>query len=235
MGMDFLKHPWVEGEERTVCLPAAYVAQLKQRAIAEVGGKQLSVNDVLFAWRSKLLATILRLNPTQPVGLLQPYSILGLFDTLPADKAFTSNSTGFSYTATTAGKLVKDSLGSIALQIQKDLREQHTKEQAEAYLKLLKRDGLTQFGPWNQVMMGWSNWTRGDLFKLDFSSALTGEGPDSDGKPVYINTHAHIKGLKLRNMGCMLGIDSHGNRWLYWAMRSELWKQAKEMILNGSI
>lgn len=232
MGMDFLKHRWIEGEERTVCLPAAYVAGLKQRAIKECGGQRLSENDVLFAWRSKLIASLLRLSPSTPVGLLQPYSIRGLFDTLPIDKVFTSNSTGFSYTAITAGRLMNDSLGSVALRIQKDLREQRTKDQAEAYLKLVQRDGLTQFGAWNQVMMGWSNWSRGDLFNLDFSGALDGDG---DGKPTYINTHAHINGLKFRNAGCLLGHDSHGNRWLYWSMRSELWEEAKEKISSGSI
>jgi hypothetical protein len=237
VGAGFLRHPWREGEERTVCLPAAYVEELKQRAIKEIGGQKLSENDVLFAWRSRLIAMLLKLSPSTPVGLLQPYSIRGLLDNLPLDKAYTSNSTGFSYTAITARELLSDSLGSIALRIQQDLRKQRTKEQAEAYLKLVQRDGLTTFGAWNQVVMAWSNWSRADLYNLDFTAALPEGSQDlAGGKPCYINTHAHINGpLKFRNAGCLLGHDAYGNRWLYWSMRTELWKEAKEMIMNKAV
>lgn len=240
---DFLRHPIKEAEERTVALPAAYVESLKQRAMSEIDGQRLSEGDVLFAWRTKLLTTLLKLPPTKSVGLLQPYSLRGLLDTLPLDKAFTSNATCFAYTAVPAGTIVSESLGALALKIQTALREQRTKDQAESFLRLVQRDGFMQFGEWNSVMMGWSNWSSGNLFNTDFSGALleesSGHADDDNGAkctPSYVNNLSIFKKqLTLRNMGVLLGRDKFANRWLCWSMRAELWEPAKKMILENAI
>lgn len=155
MLMDFRRYPWADNEDRVMCLPAAYVAELKTRATADVNGEILSTGDCLFAWRTKLLCKVLALKSKTPIGLIQPYSLRGLIDTLPADEAYTSNATAFAYLRLTVKEIETTSLGQLALQLRRTVKEYRTKVQAESYLQLVKRHGILAMGPHDQIMMGW--------------------------------------------------------------------------------
>jgi hypothetical protein len=231
--MDFQRHPWVDGEDRLVCLPATYVAELKARAIADVDGGILSTGDILFAWRTKLMVEVLGYKPSTPLGLLQPYSLRGLIDTLPASGAYTSNATAFAYARLTVSEVQRASLGGLAMQLRCAVKEYRTKEQAESYLGLLKRHGMMAVGPYNQVLMQWSNWSAGGHFDVDFGKArIGGEGR---GSPAAIFTYAYMGRFKMRNAGSLIGKDADGNVWLNWSMRPGAWPRAKEMILNKQV
>lgn len=233
MLIDFRRHPRVDNEDRVICLPAAYVAELKARAVADVNGEILSTSDCLFAWRTKLLCKVLAFKAATPIGLIQPYSLRGLIDTLPANEAYTSNATAFAYTRLTVKKIESMSLGELAMQLRRAVKEYRTKEQAESYLGLVKRHGILAMGPYNQVMMGWSNWSAGDYFNFDMSKARTTE--DGIGKPAALFTYAYMGSFKLRNAGCLIGKDENGNVWLNWAMRPNFWPRAIEMITKKEI
>lgn len=228
--MDFRRHPWADTEDRVMCLPAAYVAELKTRATADVNGEILSTGDCLFAGRMKLLCKVLAFKSKTPIGLIQPYSLRGLIDTLPADEAYTSNATAFAYLRLTVKEIETMSLGQLALELRRAVKEYRTKVQAESYLQLVKRHGILAMGPHDQIMMGWSNWSAGDYFNIDFSKARTEE--EGSGKPAAIFTYAYVGRFKLRNAGCLIGKDEHGNTWLNWAMRPNAWPRAIEMIMK---
>lgn len=233
MLMDFRRHPWADNEDRVMCLPAAYVAELKTRAVADVNGEILSTGDCLFAWRTKLLCKVLGFKSKTPIGLIQPYSLRGLIDTLPANEAYTSNATAFAYLRLTVKEIETMSLGQLALELRRAVKEYRTKVQAESYLQLVKRHGILAMGPHDQVMMGWSNWSAGDYFNVDFGKVRTGE--ECSSKPAAIFTYAYMGRFKLRNAGCLIGKDEHGNTWLNWAMRPNAWPRAIEMIMKKEV
>jgi hypothetical protein len=167
MLMDFRRYPWADNEDRVMCLPAVYVAELKARATADVS-EVLSTGDCLFAWRTKLLCKVLVLKSKTPIGLIQPYSLRGLIDTLPADEAYTSNATAFAYLRLSVKEIETTSLGQLALQLRRTVKEYRTKVQAESYLQLVKRHGILAMGPHDQIMMGWyvSNFLSRSRFRL---------------------------------------------------------------------
>jgi hypothetical protein len=84
------------------------------------------------------------------------------------------------------------------------------------------------FGAWDQTIMGWSNFTKGGFFQMDFSPAVVGDG---NGKPVYVHNSDFVaSSFSIRNVGPLAGQDGQGNWWMTWLMRSEAWPRVEQQL-----
>jgi hypothetical protein len=236
---------------RMVCLPGHWVENLRQQAIADVVANNdvdekvfLSHGDVLLAWWAKVSVAAQNLSSSQPVNIMNVTNFRGLFPEhhLPADGAvFTSNANCSTNTLITSGELARVSVGDLALRLRQDLQRQRTPEQARHLIawQIESKDQhnrLPLVGPWNQIMLAWSNWHRAKFFDLDFSAAVVRPGTPLEsrsnklGQPSLILPNGHTNGLSIRNAGPLVGRDPNGNWWLQFVLRANAWTQVEEQF-----
>lgn len=220
-----------EQDWRFVCLPADFVASLKADAIAECG-QYLSEGDVLGAWRNKMIAKAMRYPMDKPILMVQYYSLHGVLDELPKGKAFIGNWVCKMFVTTNTRDVVENSIGKEAMHIRNSLKQQRSKEQAEAYVAMKSEEPLMFFGHHNMAFMGLSNISGAKLYNLDFSAAVVGEG---SGVPAYLHSDFYVKALfKVRNVGPIFGQDASGNWWMSWVMRSEAWSRVEAQLAKDA-
>ena len=213
---------------RFLCLPPDFVAQLKAEAISDCGGQYLSEGDVLAAWRNRLIAKACNWRLNKSILMLQYYSLHGVLEELPPGKAFIGNWVAKMFVQTTTRDVVEGSIGKAALHIRNSLKEQRTREQAEAYVTMQSQQNIMMFGEGRQAFVGLSNISRAGLNKLDFSGAVIGAG---NGTPVHLHSDFFVSSsLKLRNVGPLFGQDASGNWWISWVMRSEAWPRVEHLL-----
>lgn len=232
---------WYPNQDwRTVCLPASFVARMKATAIAECG-TYLSEGDVLGAWRNKIIAKAMQWPLSKPILMVQYYSLQGVLDELPKGKAFIGNWVCKMFVMTNTKDVLENSIGKEALQIRKQLQEQRTKEQAEAYVSMKREEPLMFFGEPGMAFMGMSNVSGAKPYSLDFSAAVVGGGSggsggsgDESGSVAYLHCDFYVKALfKVRNVGPIFGQDRHGDWWMSWVMRSEAWGKVEQELAMG--
>lgn len=219
---------WYPAQDwRTVCLPAAFVAQMKAQATAECG-EYLSEGDVLGAWRNKIIAKAMQWPLSKPILMVQYYSLHGVLDELPKGRAFIGNWVCKMFVMTKTQDVLENSIGKEALHIRRQLKEQRTKEQAEAYVSMKSEEPLMFFGQPNMAFMGMSNVSGAKPYDLDFSPAAVDGG---SGTIAYLHCDFYVKALfKVRNVGPIFGRDKHGDWWMSWVMRSEAWGRVEQEL-----
>jgi hypothetical protein len=77
-------------------------------------------------------------------------------------------------------------------------------------------------------MITFSNWTKANLFGVDFSAAVVHSSGDRPGRPVYIQNNQ--LGLTLPNGFPIIGKDSEGNYWLSGYMNVGCWARIEELL-----
>lgn len=205
-------------EGRMVCIPAAFWKKLRTDALAELvaAGVEkpfLTENDVLTAWWTRLALT--RLAPETPVTIMMAMSARRALekDLLPPDKLYVSNCLAF-MNLLMPQKDLYQSLGTLAGQIRRGINEQGTREQIEAYEGLVRAAAypLPLFmGNGSTHQISYSNWTKADLFKMDFSVAAV--KPRHEPLLPSFTSHAQIP-FKCPEAFIIMGKDSHDNYWL---------------------
>ncbi|KAL2192814.1 hypothetical protein P885DRAFT_81827 [Corynascus similis CBS 632.67] len=229
-------------EHRMVCMPAAYLARLREKALAELkaqavaaGQKEepfLSEGDVLLAWITRLAMAKLPKNSKSTIAVQQAYQWRpALKDLVPANKPFLSNCVGFLTTLLPAKDALQKPLSCLASHIRRSIVEQGSREQIEAYgslIRLQPRDRAPPlFGNSSMQLLMFSNWKKIDIFGVDLSAAAA-KVRDTPLVPSYVQS---IQSPYNFNDGFIIvGKDAGGNYWFSAYRVKGLWEMMdKEM------
>ncbi|GJC96139.1 BCL5p [Colletotrichum higginsianum] len=184
-------------EHRMVCMPAAYLEKLREKALVELaaaaeaageGRKDspfVSDGDVLVAWAARLAMSNLPKDSERLAYQWRPV----LKDLIPPERPFLSNCVGFLVTLIPAKDLLQKPLSYAASQVRRSVKEQGSREQVEAYAELIRRDPGNRAPPFlgasSMQLIGFSNWQQGNVYGLDLSSAAVGPR-DAPLMPSYV-------------------------------------------------
>lgn len=244
-------------ENRMVCVPASVIARLHKEAIVDSAIERkedesppfLSDGDVLCAWWTRLFLTTAGVthDPNKIIVLNSAYSLRPMLDSNSDQGSVTqtatnrgniyvSNIAAFFSVILTAGDIIQQPLYRTALAIRKALNTQRTRPQAGAFLHMWRMSwGRVPpiFGHWKMDLITYSNWTKAELFDVDFSAAaVRTEGPGRPVRPTYIQNNQF--GLELPNAFQIMGKDSGGNYWLSGYLRRGHWGRVEGALANYS-
>jgi hypothetical protein len=168
---------------------------------------------------------------------------------LRPNTAFIGNCNTSSNTFFTLHEIRSLPLGVLAARIRADLVAQTTRKQIDAGMRigrasLLKSGYPPLYGEADMAFSAFSNWTKGNVFGVDFGAAVVGPGGggaskgtnDGDGvkvvvaRPSYVQTYARANGISMRNSGLCTGRDEGGNWWLASVMTPEAWERLDRAI-----
>jgi hypothetical protein len=194
---------WPKEELRTICVPGAYLTQLRKSALAELADEAqqthndapagklaskpfLSEGDVLFSWWSRIMLRALNPAPQQTICLMNVFDTRGVLCEMgrvaSPDIAMTANATSPLYSLIPAGKFLSKAvpLSWIASQVRYAINTLRTPEQLQAQAAGLRdsaRDAGRPplYGDSGMMLVTCSNWHRGKLFQMDFSAAVVGD------------------------------------------------------------
>ncbi|KAF2651410.1 hypothetical protein K491DRAFT_696469 [Lophiostoma macrostomum CBS 122681] len=230
-------------ETRMVCVPRSFVERLRKDAIAQLAVADnaseppfLSENDVLFAWWTKLAIAHLPQNSTRTVNLNNAFDMRKRLkpDIFPEGATYLSNGVSFINVLLKVKDIADKPVSYTASAIRKSINELGTREQVEAFQGLV-RQGPGKlppfFGDRNMHLLTYSNWTKADLFSLDFSAARRDAGDAlrrTACKPRYIQNN-HF-GQTMPNAFPIIGKDNDGNYWLSGYMNKGHWARIEELL-----
>lgn len=241
-----LRNPKSEESGRTIFVPAAYIQHLRENARSElkVLGTDsqvpfISEGDILTAWWAQQLARAQLKPSNRQVALYNVFGLRGRLDQdlLPPDRAYVGNAFCPVPTFMTARDILIKPLGSVAAAIRRAYMDLSAGDQVEALLGLSRKaqdkGGAALFGdPWMHMIVC-SNWTKADLFNIDFSGALTQcprEGAVGAGKPSFIQGHFFLRGFTILSCFIVMGKDAEGNVWLYSYLQERDWVTINKML-----
>ncbi|KAJ4859487.1 hypothetical protein T069G_04475 [Trichoderma breve] len=172
-------------EHRMVCVPAAYITKLREKALAELAAQApsekweapfLSEGDILLAWTTRLAIANLPENSETPIAVQQAYQWRPILkDLIPDKRPFLSNCVGFLVTLVSAKDVLQKPLSYLASQIRRSIKEQGSREQVEAYTSLIRLDPANRappfFGSTSMQLLMFSNWQKADMYATDLSAA----------------------------------------------------------------
>jgi hypothetical protein len=232
--MDFIR----KQENRMVCVPVSFIQKLRDEAIAELASAEsdpsapnpfLSEGDVLCAWWTRLAVSHLPPTSAQTVVLNNAYDIRKHI--IPEEARYVSNAIGFINVMFSVKDIVEKPLSYVASSLRSAITELGTREQVEAFFALVRGSSGKLppfFGDRNMHMITYSNWTKANLFDVDFSSALVESDDTKRVKPIYIQNNQ--LGLILPNGFPIIGKDNDGNYWLSGYMNSSHWEGIEKLL-----
>lgn len=227
-------------ENKTVCIPAAFLAKLREKSLQELrdaghSDPFLTDNDIITAWWSRLAFS--HLPPDKPVTIMQAMSARRALerDLLPPDKLYVSNCLSFTSVLKTKEQ-VDQSLGLLAGDIRRGINKHGTREQIEAYQSMVRANAWplgpmpVLFGKPNMHNIGFSNWTKVKTYMTDFSpaAAIKQEAPLFPSFVSQIQT-----GIPYPDGFLITGQDSLGNYWLEGYRPGGLWAHIEKLLKAG--
>ncbi|KAL6411812.1 lysR family regulatory protein [Ilyonectria robusta] len=243
---------WREEETRVVCLPHSYLQAMKQTAIQELAAQDasgsepfLSDGDIISAWWTRLAIQHLPRTSTRTILISNGFSLRGVLanDLLPSGTAYMSNAVYAVFAFMSASDVFNKPLSYVASQVRQSIQEQGTREQIEAFAALLKTATEATgrapiFGDSSTQMLNFSNWTKGRLFDVDFSTASANlkpypqlmERPNTLGRPSYVQVITHLNGFSGRYSFPIFGKDTAGNYWSAGTLRASQWLGIEEAL-----
>ncbi|KAF2179167.1 hypothetical protein K469DRAFT_741698 [Zopfia rhizophila CBS 207.26] len=237
--LDFIR----KQENRMVCVPPSFLEKLRESAIADLAGAQennngekpfLTEGDVLCAWWTRLAITHLPRDSSRTVVLSNAYCLRKVLrqDLIPEGAPYVSNAIGFINVLLPVKDIVKKPLSYVAKSIRTAIAELGTRPQVETFFAMVRESQAKLppfFGHRNMHMITYSNWTRVNLFEVDFSAAVVGGAPgEKVAKPRYIQNNQF--GLILPNGFPIIGKDNDGNYWLSGYMNKAHWAKIGELL-----
>lgn len=233
-------------ETRMVCVPGDFVKTLKQKALDDLASQNngqgkaitfVSQNDVMLAWYTRIMLSVLDPPPEKPLLINNAYDARPVC--FPKDQACLLDCSFYLRTRTTVGKWMEKPLGIAAAELRQSLIQQRTPEQTEAYAALAKESmeatgKSPSFGPPDALTFLWANDDAGRLFHVDFSSAVRkpetvrGRRADSFGKPSLVMDIADL--TNVGNIAIVQGLDHDGNWWMEWQMSDDNWRKVGEQL-----
>ncbi|KAE9571852.1 hypothetical protein CGMCC3_g11977 [Colletotrichum fructicola] len=206
----------------------------------------LSEGDVLCAWWTKIATAHLPENASarrRTLVLNNAYSLrkalggdtgplpLKSTDSNKMDAPYLSNAVGFINVVGTMADVFDKPVGYMASRIRNAIKELGTTPQVEAAAALVRSTKMKLppfFGDKSMHMITYSNWTKTDLFNVDFSSVVKTKDSGNKqrrGRPVYIQNNQ--AGFGLPNAFVIIGRDLDGNYWLSGYMSQGLWAKTE--------
>lgn len=253
IGLNILDRLWYRQEERrTICMPAACLQDLCQKALIELSTPSLlegekapfvSESDVLLGWWVRTIYGALGLRKDQTILVNNALNLrTSLHESfMSGDTAYMGNALCMSPTFLQGCQIADEPLGQIALRVRQSLAQQRTTEQVEAMTALqmqtMEKTGyLALVGDPRMLLLSCSNWHKARLFNMDFSSAILQNSaqPKSQrsgfaGKPSYVNGVQHAAN-SFRNVLSVIGKDEGGNWWLTGVLRTDAWVHVEEQL-----
>lgn len=245
-------------ENRIVCVPGQFVRRLRDSAITELatarkgmqmqnnfssgnttaeGQPFLSEGDVLCAWWTRYAVAHLPNNCSQMVVLNNAYDIRKSLsgDLIPEGTSYLSNAIGFINVLLSVKDIKEKPHSYVASHIRNAIMTLGTRSQVEAFFAMLRESRIKLppfFGNSNMHMVTFSNWTKANLFELDFSAALVDQGanPARIARPRYIQNNQF--GLTMPNAFPIIGKDNDGNYWLSGYMNTGHWAKIEELLAS---
>ncbi|PTB37401.1 hypothetical protein M441DRAFT_30547 [Trichoderma asperellum CBS 433.97] len=221
-------------EHRMVCVPAAYLVKLREKALAELAAQAtceksevpfLSEGDILLAWVSRLAMANLSEDLEKTVAIQQAFQWRPMLaDLIPDKRLFLSNCVGFLSTLMPAKDLLQKPLSYTASQIRRSIKEQSSREQIEAYTSLIRLDPANRappfFGNSSMQLLMFSNWQKANMYGTDLSAA-TVTPRRTPLTPSYVQS---VQGPYNFSDGIIIvGKDAGGNYWLSGYRAKGLW------------
>ncbi|WQF75126.1 Putative chloramphenicol acetyltransferase-like domain superfamily [Colletotrichum destructivum] len=236
-------------EHRMVCIPAAYLKKLREKALVELaaaaeaaseGRKEtpfVSDGDVIVAWAARLAISNLAKDSERLVAIQQAYQWRPILkDLIPPERPFLSNCVGFLVTLIPAKDLLQRPLSYVASQVRRSVQEQGSREQVEAYAELIRRDPGNRAPPFlgarSMQLIGFSNWQQGNVYGLDLSSAAVSPR-DAPLMPSYVQ---NVQGPYNFTDGIIIvGNDAGGNYWMSGYRVQGLWELMEREMAKEEI
>ncbi|AEO59460.1 hypothetical protein MYCTH_2307806 [Thermothelomyces thermophilus ATCC 42464] len=217
-------------ENRMVCVPETYWRPQLERALAELRAEAtekgedvskvfLTEGDILTAWTLRCVVAPLRMNPERTVAASIAMSLRKAFegDLIPpsAERPYVGNAFGWANVLVRAGDVTSKPLSWLARQVRRAINEQGTRAQHEAYYAMVRESGMglpiVVIGDGGMAQVGFSNWDKAGLFRLDFAPARTVPKDGVPCLPSYVQeNHGPVKPA---DGFFVLGKDSKGNYW----------------------
>jgi hypothetical protein len=236
-----------EEEDRLVCIPGHLIDEMKTRATQIIASQLdkdetvsfISDSDVLFAFWSKVLVQALQSSRNRQVMLSNAFDIRS--HSFPPNRAYMTNAMMLANTILPAVEIRASSIGTLAALLRRNLVQQRTARQIEAYYALSKRvfaeTGRPIFlGRPNALNIVVSNWHRARCFELDFSPAVFKVGVPLDkrsnalGKPSLVLGPGVEQKVSMRNVGVVMGKDAEENWWMSFTLRKKAWVEIEKIL-----
>ncbi|ORY67194.1 uncharacterized protein BCR38DRAFT_509887 [Pseudomassariella vexata] len=221
-------------ETKIVCIPASFLAELRETCLADLKNDDddgsdppfLSDGDIICAWWTRLAISHLPFDSQRTVALNNAYSLRKTLeaDLLPSiDKCcgYLSNAVGFLTVLLPVHSIKSRPLGHLAKQVRRSIEEQGTRAQVEASMHMWRGSWGTLppfFGDPGMHQITISNWSKASLFETDFSAAVVAAGSNDVeggtkrggsktklGRPMYVQNAQF--GICLPNAFPIIGKD----------------------------
>jgi Transferase family len=243
-------------EERVIFMPAKYLKELRDSALAELSEQSsntddtketpfVSESDVLVSWWTRIMCKALDLSPKRPLTVMNVFDIRGILAEMgsigSADTAMIANVVWPTVILTNVGDVLGKPMSYLASRVRHAIDTHRVKEQVQAMAAIQKttmeKSGHPAvFGDPGTFLLTCSNWHRGKLFQKDFSPAVIKEGtPSSErsnprGKPSFIFISGKFVDFSPRNAFVVMGKDAAGNFWMDSSIRAELWGRIEKLL-----
>ncbi|RYP65406.1 hypothetical protein DL771_008330 [Monosporascus sp. 5C6A] len=234
-------------ENRVVYIPARFMEKMRTTALEELAAAQgntggekpfLTEGDILVAWWTRLVISHLPPDSERTVTVQNAYSLRKVLagDLLPPDRLYVANAMAFLNLIHPARDMLQRPLSWLAARMREAVNEQGSREQVEAYQAMVRKSmyPLPVFlGDGTMHQISYSNWTKANLFQMDFAAAAVAP----QGTPCYPSYVQHTQlGMQFPEGFLVMGKDVGGNYWMCgyrakgkWArVEQELAKLAKE-------
>lgn len=232
---------------QTIVFTRQAVSRLVQEAREDISnddqvdkGAFVSEGDVLTAWSTRMAALALPRGSTRSIVVGTVFELRGRLKSIFQSGGVYIQNLVFSATAVLpATEVVGKPLGHVALAIRRTITMQTSESQIRAQAQALRRslDGsghMPGFGDASSLIVGFSNWTKGDFFNVvDFGPAVVHKGEERReraGKPVYFHSQTHEETPMAINIFNILGRDAEGNMWITGYLPPAVWLVVEEEL-----
>ncbi|RDW58312.1 hypothetical protein BP5796_12242 [Coleophoma crateriformis] len=246
---------WPKDELHTVCLPASYLHTMKEKALQELTTNEtskpfISDGDIICAWITRLSLQHLPSSSTRSVAITNVLDMRRFLskDLLPQGTAYVSNAASLVQSLVPASQLFQKPLSFTALKVRQGIQEQATREQVEAFIAFQREnttssgDSTAPFGDSTSQLMLFTNWTKGNFYEVDFSSAVVKPGIPLEkranrvGRPSYVQAVGHYDTkIPSRYAFIISGKDAAGNYWISGRLRTGTWRSIEKEFASARI
>jgi len=155
-------------------------------------------------------------------------------DLIPASERqpYVGNAFGWANVLVRAGDITSKPLSWLARKVRRAINEQGTRAQHEAYYAMVRESGMglpiVIIGDGGMAQIGFSNWDKAGLFKLDFAPARKAPKDGVPCKPTYVQeNHGPVKPA---DGFFVLGKDEKGNYWTSACKVKGQWAKFQEQL-----
>ena len=149
-----------------------------------------------------------------------------------AERPYVGNAFGWANVLVRAGDVTSKPLSWLAREVRRAINQQGTRAQHEAYYAMVRESGMglpiVIMGDGGMAQVGFSNWDKAGLFRLDFAPARSVPQDGVPCCPSYVQeNHGPIKPA---DGFFVLGKDGKGNYWTSACKVKGQWAKFQEQL-----